>query len=108
MYRGEPMKKNVMLLWALAAITVSTVGCKHRPKPDALSEKINTVCTIYFSGMAHEPGSSGAVTGLSGQLLKVTPEWIVLSTNVSHDANNVVMEKYWVPRSAVLYVRTQN
>jgi hypothetical protein len=106
MDRKRIMKKNILLLCAIVAIIISVAGCRHRPKPDALSEKINTVCIIVFNGEGHELGSKGTVTGLTGKLLKVTPEWLII-TDVSADVNVIATEKYWVPRNAILYIRTQ-
>jgi hypothetical protein len=111
------MKKIVLLCGILAAITVSVVGCKKdQDQPDVLNEKVNSNCTVYFSRAALGGTSTnivpvetnsinGAQVSLSGKLIKVTPEWIVLEY---HPNNNLKMKRNaWIPRGVVLWVRTE-
>ena len=107
------MKKNVLLYCVLVAIAILMVGCRHRPRPDALNEKINSNCTIYFNRVALGGTSAnivpvitdetnGARVSMSGKLLKVTPEWVVIAVG------NVADKKMlWVPRNVVLCISTE-
>ena len=115
-YRGKTMKKSILFCCMLAAITVCAVGCKDRSQKDVLSEKVNSNCTIYFNRAALGGTSpnivpattdsiDGASISLSGKLIKVTPEWIVLEY---YPDNNIKMKRNaWIPRRVVLFVSTQ-
>ncbi len=110
------MKKMVLFWCILVAVTVSVVGCKDRPKPDALSEKVNSSCTVHFNRAAlggtssnivsvGTDGINGSKISMSGKLLKVTPDWIVLEY---YQDNNLKMKRNaWVPRSVVLWISTE-
>ena len=109
------MKKTIFLCCIIVVITVCVVGCKDRSQKDVLSEKVNSNCTVYFSRAALGGTSSnivpvttdninGAKISLSGKLIKVTPEWIVLEYYLD---NNLKMKRNaWIPRGVVLFVRT--
>jgi hypothetical protein len=99
------MRKNILLLCILIAIAISTASCRHRPQQDALSEKINMKCAIYFNRVA-DASSSGVTTGLSGKLVKVTSEWIVIDA-VESNVKEAHGSLLWVPRNAVLYIKTE-
>lgn len=110
------MKKAILFCCILAAITVCVVGCKDRSQKDALSEKVNSSCTIYFNRAVLGGTSAnivpvkvnsinGAEVSLSGTLIKVTPEWIVLEYYLD---NNLKMKRNaWIPRSVILWVSTE-
>lgn len=100
------MRKNILLLCVLIAIAISTAGCRHRPKQDALSGKINMKCAIYFNRVA-DASSSGVTTGVSGKLVKVTPEWIVIDVLVGSNVKEAHGPLLWVPRNSVLYITTE-
>lgn len=110
------MKKTILICGILAAITFSVLGCKDQVQPDVLNEKVNSSCTVYFSRAALGGTSTnivpvttdninGAEVSLSGKLIEVTPEWIVLEY---HPDNNLKMKRSaWIPRSVILWVSTE-
>lgn len=110
------MKKRVLLNCVLVVIAIAMVGL-YLSRPDALSEKVNSNCTIYFNrdALGGTPATivpitcdnfNGAQVSLSGKLVKVTSEWIIIETFIGNDDKNKQM--YWAPRNVVLLVRTGN
>lgn len=110
------MKKIAVMGVVLLALCFVVSGCKHRHKTDALSEKINSSCTVHFNRTALGGTSSnivsvrtdnlnGAEISQSGKLLKVTPEWIVLEYYLNNDLK--MKRTAWIPRNVILLVSTE-
>jgi hypothetical protein len=110
------MRKLLLCCCIFVTIAAVMVGCRHRPKPDALSERIGSNCTVYFNRSALGGTSAtivpvicdntnGAQVSMSGKLLKLTFDWIVLEYYLNNDLK--MKRTAWIPRSVVLWVSTE-
>jgi hypothetical protein len=99
------MARSRFLIILAIALVVSACGTPTQSTSEDFP--IGQDCTVQFRRDALGQGASlptspltdsinGATVSIAGKCLKVTPEWIVVEGQV---------EKYWIPRTAVLLVR---
>jgi hypothetical protein len=93
------MKSKTLLLVAIALLS----GCSKSPptgkevslqlrRGDALGSGANLPVPPRTSGI------NGAETGLSGKLVKITDEWVVI------DTNDIPAARIWIPKGNILLI----
>ena len=109
---AKPKCHCVCRKFVVAIVVILIIGAicchVHRPRSHWGDPKPGTFCTVQFNNNTVSPLvdiSNGARVTVSGELVAIRRDAILLKTFREGTANQVVDELVWIPKSSILLIK---